>query len=151
MGRRARSLRLVGGLVQLLLHGLDLLGEVVVGLLDLRRQLGVGLVHVRGDLLRQLLALGHAGADGGLQAVAQLAGLLLHLGVRLAQVGGGLLDVGARRLQRLLGLAVGVVDLQERGSVTVGGLDWHACLFDRAPDTRSGDRALGSPESELLV
>lgn len=118
MGRRARSLRLVGGLVQLLLHGLDLLGEVVVGLLDLRRQLGVGLVDVRGDLLRQLLALGDAGADGGLQAVAQLAGLLLHLGVRLAQVGGGLLDVGARRLQRLLRLAVGVVDLQERGSVT---------------------------------
>lgn len=43
--------------MQLLLHLLRLLDEVVVGLLDLRRQLGVGGLKVGLHFLGQLLAL----------------------------------------------------------------------------------------------
>lgn len=49
-----RSL-LVGDLVQLLLHFLGILDEVVESLLDLRRQFLVGLFDVGRDFLSQLL------------------------------------------------------------------------------------------------
>lgn len=53
----------------------------------------------------------HGVLHGSLQLLTQSAGLLLHLGVRLAELLGGLLEVSARLLQSGLGLAVGVVQL----------------------------------------
>lgn len=52
-----QCLLLGGGLVQLLLHFLGLLHEVIVCRLDLRSQFLVGGLHVAGDLLGELLSL----------------------------------------------------------------------------------------------